>query len=86
MFLIRGVAQTVMRFSRAPQKVGRKLSELLPKVMQSLEDQDDEELRESVLQTLEKALLKCPREVTPFVQSINDLATVMIRHDPVRTL
>lgn len=44
--------------------------------------QEDDEMREACLQTLESIVLRCPKEVTPFVSQIVQLAITLLRHDP----
>ena len=42
----------------------------------------DDELREICLQTLESFLLRCPNEMTGFVQDIISLSLDYIKYDP----
>ena len=82
-----GVSLVSAVVTRAPRLAGRRLAELVPKVLaaaQSDAAEGDDELREAALQALERVLLKCPREATTFVKDATDLATALIKYDPVR--
>lgn len=64
-----------------PRRLGRRLPEFMPSVIQTAQH-DDDELRETCLQSAELILLRCPAEVTPFVKASIELATTLIKHDP----
>lgn len=64
-----------------PRRLGRRLPDFAPRIFQTFA-QDDDELRESSLQTLELVLLRCPVEITPFLNQIVDIAIGLIKHDP----
>ncbi|CDR99831.1 hypothetical protein [Sporisorium scitamineum] len=60
--------QLIGIFARTcPRRLGRRLPEFMPAVIQTAKH-DDDELRESCLQSIELILLRCPAEVTPFVR------------------
>lgn len=65
----------------APKRLGRRLPDFLPRLLEALQ-QDDDELREHILQTLEQILLKCPAEATPFLSQITESSLQLVRHDP----
>ncbi|PWN22206.1 TIP120-domain-containing protein [Microstroma glucosiphilum] len=65
----------------SPRRVGRRLPEFMPKIIEAA-GTDDDELRETTLQTMELALLRCPMEVTPFLTSVVGTAVESIKHDP----
>lgn len=59
------------------------LEEIVPSILKAVK-KEEEELRESCLQTLEALVLRCPTEVTPFLSSIIQTGVVYIKYDPVR--
>lgn len=74
--------QLIGMFARTcPRRLGRRLPEFMPSVIQTAQH-DDDELRETCLQSIELILLRCPAEVTPFVNASIDLAISLIKHDP----
>lgn len=74
--------QLIGIFARTcPRRLGRRLPEFMPAVIKTA-NHDDDELRETCLQSIELILLRCPAEVTPFVNSSIDLAVTLIKHDP----
>ncbi|SPO27611.1 related to Cullin-associated NEDD8-dissociated protein 1 [Ustilago trichophora] len=74
--------QLIGIFARtSPRRLGRRLPEFMPSVLQTAKH-DDDELRETCLQSIELILLRCPAEVTPFVNSSIELALTLIKHDP----
>ncbi|SNX85962.1 related to Cullin-associated NEDD8-dissociated protein 1 [Melanopsichium pennsylvanicum] len=78
----RTAVQLIGIFARTcPRRLGRRLPEFMPSVIQTAKH-DDDELRETCLQSIELILLRCPAEVTPFVNSSIDLAVTLIKHDP----
>ncbi|KAI9258404.1 armadillo-type protein [Helicostylum pulchrum] len=69
------------RYSTA--RLGKHLSELVPIISNyASETEDDDELREICLQTLESFVLRCPIDIAPSIQSIIDLSLEFIKHDP----
>ncbi|CAO1637772.1 unnamed protein product [Parajaminaea phylloscopi] len=76
------VVQLVGALARScPRRLGRRLPDFMPRILQIVH-QDDDELSEISLQTLELILLRCPVEVTPFLNQISELAVRLIKHDP----
>ncbi|KAF9934606.1 Cullin-associated NEDD8-dissociated protein 1 [Linnemannia zychae] len=73
------VTGTISR-SNAP-RFGKFLSGVAPSVIKYT-DLDDDELRESALQALEAFVLRCPSEITPYIDTIIDLGLKFLRYDP----
>ncbi|KAF9091293.1 Cullin-associated NEDD8-dissociated protein 1 [Mortierella sp. AD031] len=73
------VTGTISR-SNAP-RFGKFLSAVAPSVIKYTE-LDDDELRENALQTLEAFVLRCPTEITPYIDTIIDLGLKFLRYDP----
>lgn len=79
---IKTYAQLVGALARSsPRRLGRRLPDFLPRLLEALQ-QDEDELRENVLQTLEQILLKCPAEITPFLNQTIEVSLELIKHDP----
>jgi cullin-associated NEDD8-dissociated protein 1 len=79
----RTMVQLVATLARTcPARIGRRLPELMPRILAAVQSEDDE-LREATLQAMEAILLRCPADVTPFVIQIVDEAVKLLRHDPV---
>lgn len=69
------------RYSTA--RLGKHLSELVPVISgYASETEDDDELREICLQTLESFILRCPIDIAPSIQDIIALSLDFIKHDP----
>lgn len=66
--------------SNAP-RFGKFLSGVAPLVIKYT-DLDDDELRENALQALEAFVLRCPTEITPYIDTIIDLSLKFLRYDP----
>ncbi|CAO1614254.1 unnamed protein product [Sympodiomycopsis kandeliae] len=64
-----------------PRRLGRRLPDFVPRLVDAFK-QDDDELREHCFQTLEQVLLRCPTEVTPFLNQILDVSLDLVKHDP----
>jgi formiminotetrahydrofolate cyclodeaminase len=63
--------------------LGKHLSELVPIISgYASETEDDDELREICLQTLESFILRCPIDIAPSIQDIITLSLDFIKHDP----
>ncbi|KAE8220675.1 hypothetical protein CF319_g5835 [Tilletia indica] len=78
----RTVIQLINTLARtAPRRLGRRLPQFMPRII-SKANIDDDELREVVLQALETILLRCPAEVTPFVNQIVACSIALLKHDP----
>jgi len=72
-----------LRYSRfSGKRVGKYLPELTPLLINFTKQSSDDELRETVLQTIESAILRCPDEVGKFVESILDVCLELIKYDP----
>jgi len=65
----------------SPERLATALKELVPLVVE-VSEVDEEELRDTSLQTLESLLLKCPSEMSSFIPLIINAATKAIRYDP----
>ncbi|KAI8375217.1 armadillo-type protein [Blakeslea trispora] len=64
-------------------RLGKYLGQLVSVIMDYASKADgDDELREICLQTLESFLLRCPNEMTGFVQDIISLSLEYIKYDP----
>jgi cullin-associated NEDD8-dissociated protein 1 len=66
-------------------QVAPSLSEIVPGVLKAIQ-KENEDLRESGLQTLEALVLRCPAEVVPFLPQIIQTGTTYIKYDPVGSL
>ncbi|KAG2206299.1 hypothetical protein INT47_007313 [Mucor saturninus] len=74
-------AGVLSRYSTA--RLGKHLSELVPIISSYASDtEDDDELREICLQTLESFILRCPVDIAPSIQDIISLSLDFIKHDP----
>ncbi|KAG0258254.1 Cullin-associated NEDD8-dissociated protein 1 [Mortierella polycephala] len=73
------VSGTISR-SNAP-RFGKFLSGVAPLVIKYTELEDDE-LCENALQALEAFVLRCPTEITPYIDTIIDLSLKFLRYDP----
>ncbi|KAG9293713.1 hypothetical protein G9A89_019050 [Geosiphon pyriformis] len=66
--------------SSAP-RLGRHLPQFLPLIFQNV-DVDDDELREICLQALESFVLRCPTEITSYIDRIIELCLLYLKYDP----
>lgn len=66
--------------SNAP-RFGKFLPGVAPSVIKYT-DLDDDELRENALQALEAFVLRCPSEITPYIDTIIELGLKFLRYDP----
>ncbi|KAF5361703.1 hypothetical protein D9758_007269 [Tetrapyrgos nigripes] len=57
------------------------LEEVVPGILKAIQREDDE-LRESCLQTLEALLLRCPIEMTPYLANVIQVGNQFIKYDP----
>ncbi|KAF9154219.1 Cullin-associated NEDD8-dissociated protein 1 [Linnemannia schmuckeri] len=73
------VTGTISR-SNAP-RFGKFLPGVAPSVIKYT-DLDDDELRENALQALEAFVLRCPGEITPYIDTIIELGLKFLRYDP----
>ncbi|KIJ45062.1 hypothetical protein M422DRAFT_167119 [Sphaerobolus stellatus SS14] len=69
----------IARYS--PTVVAPILGDVIPGILKA-SSQDDDEQRESSLQTLEALVLRCPTEVTPFLNQIISVGVTLIKYDP----
>ncbi|KAH8925209.1 TIP120-domain-containing protein [Atractiella rhizophila] len=65
----------------SPKRVGRRVNVLVPLVV-AAKDNEDDELKETVLQTLETLLSRCPAEITSFVPQITEAGVSLLKYDP----
>lgn len=72
-------AGTISRNSSA--RTGEYMQLLVPLILKAV-DQNDDELREVSFQALETFLLRCPAQLTPFVNKIIDASLQYIKYDP----
>ncbi|CAO3690585.1 unnamed protein product [Rhizopus microsporus] len=64
-------------------RLGKQLNEFVPIIIAcTKKSDDDDELREICLQTLESFVYRCPTEASPFVNEIIQLALEYIKYDP----
>ncbi|CAO3635273.1 unnamed protein product [Cunninghamella blakesleeana] len=69
------------RYSAA--KLGNHLSEIVPIVLEYTKQADeDDELREICLQTLESFVLRCPSDISKFIDEIINLGLEYLKYDP----
>ncbi|KAI8139309.1 armadillo-type protein [Fennellomyces sp. T-0311] len=65
------------------KRLGSYLPKLLPIIVgQSQGADDDDELREICLQSLESFVLRCPTEITPYINEIIELGLTYLKYDP----
>ncbi|KAK7468323.1 hypothetical protein VKT23_002837 [Stygiomarasmius scandens] len=57
------------------------LGEIVPGILKAVQ-RDDDELRESCLQTLEALLLRCPMEISPYISMVIQVGNQFIKYDP----
>lgn len=74
-------AGVLSRYSTA--RLGKHLPELVPIISgYASETDDDDELREICLQTLESFVLRCPIDISGSIQDIISLSLDFLKHDP----
>ncbi|KAI8644343.1 armadillo-type protein [Parasitella parasitica] len=74
-------AGVLSRYNTA--RLGKHLAQLVPIIADcSSKAEEDDELREICLQTLESFVLRCPIEVSPFIPDITSLALDYVKYDP----
>ncbi|KAF8525252.1 armadillo-type protein [Hysterangium stoloniferum] len=69
----------IARFS--PQIISSVLGEVVPCILKAA-SQDDDEQKESSLQALETLVLRCPSEITPFLNQTISIGVTLIKYDP----
>lgn len=86
MDLTRTIVQLLGSLAKlCPKRLGRRLPEFMPRILNILTSekaQEEDELRESCLQTIESIVLRCPTEVTPFITQVVEIAITLLKHDP----
>ncbi|KAI9488039.1 armadillo-type protein [Zychaea mexicana] len=65
------------------RRLGGYLPKLLPIIVNHAKEADeDDELREICLQSLESFVLRCPTEITPYINEIIELGLTYLKYDP----
>jgi len=63
--------------------LGKHLAQVIPIIANYISKaEEDDELREICLQTLESFVLRCPNEISPFINDITKLALEYVKYDP----
>lgn len=63
-------------------KVGPYLDQIIPEIVSYSKLENDDELRETCIQSFESFICKCPKEVTSYIQQINELCLEYLCYDP----
>jgi hypothetical protein len=66
-------------------RLGKFLSTICPIILKYADDTkngNDDELRENCFQCFESLILRCPKEISPFLDRIIDLCLKYIKYDP----
>lgn len=64
-------------------RLGAHIPQFLPIIITHASSEDaDDELREICFQSLESFVIRCPTEITPFVDQIIELALTYLKYDP----
>ncbi|KAH8556542.1 armadillo-type protein [Umbelopsis sp. PMI_123] len=81
---LRTLVQTTGVLSRySASRLGAHIPQFLPIIITYASSEDaDDELREICFQSLESFVIRCPTEITPFVDQIIDLALTYLKYDP----
>ncbi|KAI8099719.1 armadillo-type protein [Halteromyces radiatus] len=67
----------------SPTRLGKHLSEIVPIITKYAQEADeDDELREISLQTLESFVVRCPTEITVYIDQIITLGLEFLKYDP----
>lgn len=84
--LIKIVVQTLGALAKVcPRRLGRRLPEFMPRllaIITSEKAEEEDELREACLQSMESISLRCPTEVTPFITQIVEVSITLLKYDP----
>ncbi|KAF8680510.1 TATA-binding protein interacting (TIP20) [Rhizoctonia solani] len=72
---------TIHLVAAVARHLASSLNEVVPSVLKGV-NKEDEELREAGLQALELLTLRCPTEITPFLQELISTGTTYIKYDP----
>ncbi|KAG1063742.1 hypothetical protein G6F42_027146 [Rhizopus arrhizus] len=74
-------AGVLSRYNTA--RLGKHLAQVIPIIANyTSKAEEDDELREICLQTLESFVLRCPNEISPFINDITKLALEYVKYDP----
>lgn len=77
---LRSYVFTVSYISRsASERIGKFLSQIIPILLKHCDSSNDDNLREDCFQCLETFVLRCPREVSPFLKEIHELCLKYIK-------
>ncbi|PRP86551.1 HEAT repeat-containing protein [Planoprotostelium fungivorum] len=81
---LRTYMQAISAVSRSVgYRLGKYLNDILPKVMKHCESgAEDDELKENCFQCFESLILRCPKDITPFLDQIQKLCLAYVGHDP----
>ncbi|CAO3683491.1 unnamed protein product [Umbelopsis vinacea] len=81
---LRTLVQTTGVLSRySATRLGAHIPQFLPIIITHASSENaDDELREICFQSLESFVIRCPTEITPFVDRIIDLALTYLKYDP----
>ncbi|EDV20392.1 uncharacterized protein TRIADDRAFT_51005 [Trichoplax adhaerens] len=79
----RTYVQCIATISRqAGHRIGNYVDTLMPLLFSFSMQQDDDEFRDYCLQALESLVLRCPKEVTPYVMRIVQICLEYLKYDP----
>lgn len=77
------MAHTLISSRYNTARLGKHLAQVIPIIANYTEKaQEDDELREICLQTLESFVLRCPNEISSFINDITKLALEYVKYDP----
>ncbi|KAI8337575.1 armadillo-type protein [Chlamydoabsidia padenii] len=81
---LRTIVQSTGVLSRySPARIGRHLPEIVPMVTRFTKEADeDDELREICLQTLESFVIRCPSEIAMYIDELIALGLEYLKYDP----
>ncbi|OZJ05135.1 hypothetical protein BZG36_01399 [Bifiguratus adelaidae] len=80
---LKTLVQCLGNLSRnSAQRIGKHISEFVPQLLQYTKKTDDDELRDNCLQSLELLVLRCPTEITPYIDETIQHALTYLRYDP----
>ena len=84
--LVKTAVQLLGALAKAcPRRLGRRLPEFMPRLLHittSEKAEEEDELREACLQSMENIVLRCPTEVTPFVTQVVEVSITLLKYDP----
>jgi len=83
---LRTYIQAIGAISRSVgYRLGKFLPDICPRIIRYCEDtkfSTDDELRENCFQCFESLILRCPKEISPFLDKITTLCLDFIKYDP----